>query len=203
VKDAEVVQGPRLTSDGPTIEKSRATGVNIQLSAPKYSKKDEDKGVYVYPADAPKRRRFESEIAQHRIQIRSVLPKKLDEGGTIPGRETYVQFRGGMLTTNLIEEIVTIENCSDYGVKIWDVDALVQTVKKARINHALSVAEDDPEILEALKVKFNLKDFVDATEDEAEEQGQGPPESMQEPEEGYQGGAYVPTKGKKGGKGKK
>lgn len=193
--ETQVIQGHRMSSKGPATEQKPADSVNILLSAPKYSVFDEDKGVHIYPAEAPKRRHFESEIAGLRIQIRSKLPQKLDSGGWIPGREYYIQFKSSKFRTNNVEEIVTVENSTGYGVTIWDVDALVGVAKRAKIKSAIRAAEEDPELLEALKVNFGMKDFVEASEGPPEGQGppsDGSPESMTADGTEYEGGAYTP-----------
>jgi len=176
--ETQIIQGHRKSNEGGAIENRAGSDINIELSAPKYSKYDEKKDVYVYPKEAPKIRNFESEMASKRIQIRSRLPEKMPNGGYTTGREFYIQFKSGKFRTSNVEEIVVIENCSGYGVSVWDSDALVGVAKKARINAAIKAAEDDPEILEALKVKFDMKDFIE-------------PEPEQ-PKVAYEGGAYNP-----------
>ena len=178
--ETQVIQGHRKSNEGGAPQKRAGEGVNIALSAPKYSIYDEGKDVYIYPKDAPKIRVFESEIAMKRIQLWSKLPEKMPSGGYTPGREYYVQFKGGRLRTNKVEEIVAVENSSGYGVSIWDVDALVVVAKKAWIAAVVNAAENDPEILEALKVRFEMKDFVEPG-----------------PEMKYEGGDYKPMDGKK------
>ena len=192
--ETQVIKGHRRSNEGAAVEERPEDSINIALSAPKYSIFDEDKGVNIYPADAPKWRTFESEIAGLRIQIRSILPEKLPQGGHIPGREFYIQFKSRRHRTNKVEEIVVIENSSGYGVTIWDVDALVGVAKTARIKAVIKAAKDDPDILEALKVNFGMQDFVDAAEGPPEgPPSNAPPESMGTPEETtYQGGAYKP-----------
>lgn len=177
--ETEIIQGHRKSNEGGARDKRSSEGIDISLSAPKYSILDEEKGIFIYPKDAPKIRVFESEVGAKRIQMYSVLPEKMPHGGYTPGKERYIQFRSGKFRTNDPKEIVTIENSTGYGISIWDVDALVRVAKKARINAAVKAAEDDPEILEALKVKFDMKDFVDK-EPEADAKTK------------YEGGEYTP-----------
>ena len=184
----EIVAGIRGSDDKAELHTRRGAGVDITASAPRYCVFDEVKEVYHYPADAPRKRRFESLIRDLRIQIRSKLPQKLDEGGTIPGREYYIQFRSGVFDTVKPEEIVCIETNAAYGVTIWDREARVLVAKAAKIRSAIEMAEQDPELLEALRVRFDMKDFV--------EPGEAPPQEEIRPVP-FEGGVYTPRRGKK------
>lgn len=132
-------------------------------SAPVYSKFNEKTRLRSYPASAPIPRRFYSIVAKLRIQLVSEPPAPTAAGWT-PGRTRYLKFDDGQLITSDVEEILTIEDSSRYGISIWDIDAIAIAEKEQKYTEALELVKQDPELAKRLKVDINKKDFFEKDE---------------------------------------
>ena len=130
-------------------------------AAPKYGKKS--KGV----------RCFKSENPKLRLQMLTTKPKVTPEGYWLEGESRAVQFKpfsqgGGYYETDDLEEVMVIEDCTSYGVSIYDVDAMNEQTEEARVDFVEHMVTKDKKLLERLKARLGAKDFIDKDDDDIE-----------------------------------
>jgi hypothetical protein len=202
-----VVQGP-MTLGGMTLQtdpKDRFTDVDYpelmasshEDFAPVYHKETMDpetgQPVYVYPKNAPKPRRFESNIANHRLTVRITKPTKDSGDRSVEGVNEYVQFRDGQLVTSIPSQIIAVERCRDYGTGIVDVERRQEVLEKRARVAIVERVRGDVELQQVLKAEFGMKDFAPSV---SEEEVEGPKA------EDYAGEPYKPQGPKAKGRGK-
>lgn len=152
----DYTHAPKAMTIEEELLQMREGGVLVEAhqAAPKLG--DKSKGL----------RRFRSDSPKLRLQIRTSKPHQTADGYWIEGESEFVQFKpfsagGGSYTTENIKEIETIEGCTAYGVTIFDIDAMEVESEKKRMTFVEDMVMKDQRLLERLKVKFGLKDFVD------------------------------------------
>lgn len=115
-------------------------------------------------------RHFRSTNPRLRLQMMTTKPRLSPEGYWMEGESRFIQFRplnagGGFYNTSDIEEICCIEECSGYGVSIYDLDAMNVRQEEARMHAVEEMVAKDGKLLERLKARFGAKDFTDEPEE--------------------------------------
>ncbi len=124
-------------------------------------------------------RRFRSDSPKFRLQIRTSKPHQTSDGYWIDGESQTIQFKpfsqgGGIYYTEDPVEIKTIEECTAYGVSLYDLDAMNVESEKARMDYVEDMVAGDAKLLERLKAKFGKKDFVEGDGDDFMDEGKQP-----------------------------
>lgn len=147
-------QVPDEISPEQEIAMLNARAVERHRAAPKLGKASKGK------------RRFRSENPKFRLQMATTKPRLSPEGYWIEGESRFIQFRpysqgGGYFETQDLDEIQVIENCSTYGVDIYDMDAMEVEAREARLEAVERMVASDSRLLERLRAKFGATDFIE------------------------------------------
>lgn len=111
-------------------------------------------------------RRFRSDSPKYRLQMMTTPPKFTREGYLLEGESQFIQFKpytpgGGIFETEDLDEINVIEACSDYGVTIYDIEAMAFEAEQSRVDFVEDMISKDKKLLQRLKARFGKEDFVD------------------------------------------
>lgn len=123
---------------------------------PKLVKRGRTKEDYVY-----EQRTFRSTITNRRITVLMEGPRFDSMGRRHEGENKYVQFREGIYRTSDPECIKAIERNNDYGISIWDVDAMAEAAKAASVRTVKKSVIEDEEMLDALVADPNFLKKLD------------------------------------------
>lgn len=149
------------------IEQSMGIGVVAPVFYDDAAPKHQTKGKYT----GPKKRRFKSNEARFRLQMKTTAPRMMPDGSWSPGESRFVQFRphpegGGICITEDVDEILVVENSSAYGASVYDLDAMEKNAEQKRLDYIEAQVESDPKLMRRLAAKLGVTDFLEKSKDE-------------------------------------
>lgn len=147
---------PRMPAPG-----TKEAPATANKAAPKIGPKVRLKATRGRPA-VYYQRHFQSSILERRIQLEATEPYTDTGGRRVEGKSRWVQFRGGMLRTSDPEAIRAVEKSVDYGLTIWDVDAMREAAKEAAIQTVKQTVLEDKDTFEALMADPDMQERIEA-----------------------------------------
>lgn len=108
---------------------------------------------------------FRTQSFNLRIQM-TKMPPKYDKAGNMveEGYERSAQFRHGVLRTDDLDTILSVENYSNYGLTVWDDEAMGEAREDIYIDEIVSQAASNPRVMERLKADLSKVDFIEPGE---------------------------------------
>lgn len=116
------------------------------------------------------RRHFKSLFPNLRISVLHTYDRVAADGSVMPGINEVIKFKGYDYITQDKKEIVAIEECTEYGINVYDHDQWLTLTEKAKVDSMAKQLADDPDlkarVMNALKVKEGADDFEAPPEEE-------------------------------------